>query len=408
MERFEMSKTELEKGKLIAQVVEGFLPRVKAAGILCISVRQIARLCQRYRESGMTGLAHRSRGKPSNRKISDAHRQNVLNLIVEKYTDFGPQLLKEMLEREHEMKFSREWLRVLMIKEGIWKAKSRKGKKIHQSRNRRSREGELIQIDGSYHKWFEDRGPPCCLINMVDDATSKLMELRFVEHESTEAYFETTRSYIAQHGIPSAMYSDRHPIFLGSKNDSQFYRALKELGIELIHANSPQAKGRVERAHGTLQDRLIKLMRNKGISSIEKGNEFLSSFIGEYNQRFAKCPKSPENAHKKPEEQDLNRILCVKESRKVSKDLSISHKNRKYLLDPNKCGRRMIGKTVTVYETRDGVEVEYDFHRYECVSYDDQPYVSTIMDRKKIEAFLDRKQPLSVVARRRRGIMVNF
>jgi hypothetical protein len=174
------------------------------------------------------------------------------------------------------------------------------------------------------------------------------------------------------------------------------------------HTNSPQAKGRVERAHGTLQDRLIKLMRIKGISSIEEGNEFLSSFMDEYNQRFAKCPKSPENAHKKLRDQDLSKILCVKESRKVSKDVSISHKNRKYLLDPNKCGRRMIGKIVTVYETKDGVEVEYDFKRYECVSYDDQPCVSTIMDRKKIEAFLDRKGPLSVIAGQRRRIMVNF
>jgi transposase len=159
MERFEMSKREFEKGKLIAQVIEGFLPRVKAAEMLGLSSRQVTRLCRRYRDLRMIGLVHRSRGKPSNRKVPDTHRQNVLNLIAEKCTDFGPQLLKEMLEQEHGIKFSREWLRVLMTKEGFWKTKSRKGKKIHQSRNRRSSEGELIQIDGSYHKWFEDRGP---------------------------------------------------------------------------------------------------------------------------------------------------------------------------------------------------------------------------------------------------------
>lgn len=403
-----MSKRELERGKMIAQVIEGILSYAGAAEKLSVSVRQIGRLCRRYRAGGIAGLAHKARGKASNRTISEARRQEVLNLIAEKYVDFGPQLLKEVLEREHGLRFSREWLRSLMAKEGIWEVTPRRTKRVHQSRDRRPREGELVQIDGSYHKWFEDRAAACCLINMVDDATGKLMELRFVEHESTEAYFEATRSYIERHGLPMAMYSDRHTIFLGQKNDSQFCRALKELGIDLIHANSPQAKGRVERSHGTLQDRLIKLMRIKGISSMSDGNQFLSSFRDEHNQRFARCPRDPRSAHKELKRQDLDRILCVKESRKVAKDLSISHRNRKYLLDQKKCGRRMVGKTVTVYETKGGIEVEYGGQRYKGKPFDDQPRAETIMDRKTIQAFLDRKQPLTIIQRRRRGVSANF
>jgi transposase len=181
----QMSERELKRGEWIARVVAGVCPQKKAAAKLGLSVRQIKRLCARYRSHGVSGVAHRGRGKISNRRIAADERKQVCAIISEQYPDFGPQLVSETLERRHGLKFSREWLRQLMIDEGLWEAKQRKFIGVHQRRERRSREGELIQIDGSYHKWFEDRGPACCLINMIDDATGRLKELRFVEHEST-------------------------------------------------------------------------------------------------------------------------------------------------------------------------------------------------------------------------------
>ena len=345
----QMSERELARGEWIARVVAGACPQKRAANELGLSIRQIKRLCRTYRDHGVPGIAHKGRGKGSNRMIASNKRRRALSIIVKKYSDFGPQLAKEVLEERHGLKFSREWLRQLMIEGGLWEAKQRRSLCVHQRRERRSREGELIQIDGSYHKWFEDRGNACCPINMIDDATGKFMELRFVEHESTQAYFEAPKSYILRYGRPGAMYSDRHSIFNGKKNDSQFRRALKELGIELILANSPQAKGRVERSHGTLQDRLIKLMRLDGIASMEEGNRFLTKYMEEHNSRFSRTPKNTENVHVPlGREHDLDRILCVKEKRKISKQLAFQYNKKTYQLDPGKSCRRMIGRNATI------------------------------------------------------------
>ena len=181
----------------------------------------------------------------------------------------------------------------MLIRSDLWQVKSRKLKPCYQRRKRRSREGELLQIDGSYEYWFEDRAPKCCLINMVDDATGKIMEMRFVEYECLKGYLEGMKRYIKTHGLPLSIYSDKHTIFKSPKSEesynlSQFGRAMKELNIELIHANTPQAKGRVERSHGTLQDRLIKLMSLEGISSLEEGNRYLESFRKDYNTIYQK------------------------------------------------------------------------------------------------------------------------
>ena len=403
----QMSEREFTRGEWIARVVAGACPQKRAADKLGLSIRQIKRLCRRYRDHGVPGIAHKGRGKTSNRMIASDKRKRVLGIIVEKYPDFGPQLTKEVLEERHELKFSREWLRQLMIEGGLWEAKQRRNLCVHQRRERRSREGELLQIDGSYHRWFEDRGSPCCLINMVDDATGKL-ELLFVEHESTQAYFEATRSYILRYGCPRAMYSDRHSIFNGKKNDSQFCRALKELGIELILANSPQAKGRVERSHGTLQDRLIKLMRLDGISSMEEGNRFLARYMEEHNSRFSRLPKNAENAHVPwGPEHDLDRILCVKEKRKISKQLAFQYNNKTYQLNPGKSCRRMIGRNVTLSEIGGAVVVDYEGETLDYSVYEEQPYVA-VMDRKRLDAFLDRKAPMSIVRRQRKGASINF
>jgi transposase len=403
-----MSERELARGEWIARVVSGTCPQKRAAKKLGLSVRQIKRLCKKYRSEGISGIAHKGRGKISNRKISADRRRQTCDIITENYPDFGPQLAKEVLEKRHGLKFSREWLRQLMIEVGLWEAKQRKSLCVHQRRERRSHEGELVQIDGSYHKWFEDRGPACCLINMIDDATGKLKELKFVEHESTQAYFDSTRSYVLRNGCPGAMYSDRHSIFNGPKNDSQFRRALKELGIELILAHSPQAKGRVERSHATLQDRLIKLMRIEGLSSMEEGNRFLERYMEEHNAKFSRLPKNAENAHiPLIRELDLDRILCVKEKRKISKQLTIQYGNKTYQLNPQKSCRRMIGRSVNVYEIGDKVVIDYEGEKIDYRVYEEQPYV-TVMDRKRLDSFLDRKLPMSIIQRHRKGIQTNF
>lgn len=410
MEIIQLSKKEIERGNIILKILDGKLIKKQACKILNLSLRQIYRLCKKYKAQGLIGLAHKNRGKSSNRKISSGACLQVLELINKHYSDFGPQLIKEQLEENHHIRLSREWIRSLMIKENLWEVNKRKNLPLYQRRERRPCEGDLIQIDGSYEKWFEDRADKSCLINMVDDATGKIQELYFTGHESTESYFKAFKSYINRLGCPLAVYTDRHMIFKSPKgNLTQFGRAMKELKIELIHANSPQAKGRVERSHGTLQDRLIKMMRLKNISSIEEGNKYLEKFRIDYNKRFARKSKNPQNAHRPLSEQEnLNTILCIKEQRKISKNLNIQYKNKTYQITPKGNGRRLIGKTILLYEINDNVALEYLGERYNYTIFEDQPYLETIMDRKKIDAFLDKKKPMTIIQRQRRKIATNF
>jgi len=410
MEIIQLSKKEIERGKIIIKILDGKLTKKQTCKILRLSLRQIYRLCKKYKDQGLIGLAHKNRGKSSNRKIGPSARLKALELINKHYSDFGPQLIKEQLEERHHIRLSREWIRSLMIEKNLWKVNKRKNLPLYRRRERRPCEGDLIQIDGSYEKWFEDRNNKCCLINMVDDATGKIQELYFTEHESTESYFEAFKRYINRHGCPLAVYTDRHMIFKSPKgNTTQFGRAMKELKIELIHANSPQAKGRVERSHGTLQDRLIKMMRLEKISSMEEGNKFLENFRIDYNKRFARKPKNTQNAHRDhSEEENLNNILCVKEQRKISKNLNIQYKNKTYQIIPKGNGRRLIGKTILLYEMDNKVALEYMSERYDYTIFEDQPYVENVMDRKKIDAFLDKNKPMPIIQKHRRKIATNF
>jgi transposase len=410
MEIIKMSKKELRRGETIIKVINGELTQKKAAEQICISLRQMKRLCKKFHDEGLQGLAHKSRGKASNKKIAPNARERVLELIRRDYNDFGPQLIKEQLEERNNIRISRESVRRLMIKEGLWKVKERKNFTFHQRRNQRPREGELLQIDGSPHYWFEERGPKCCLINMVDDATSKIMEMRFVPEECLEGYFSGMKSYIKKYGIPLAVYSDRHTIFKSPKSEekptlTQFGRAMEELGTELIFANSPQAKGRVERSHGTLQDRLIKMMRLEKISSIENGNKYLEKFRKEYNIRFGKKPQSEENAHRQLwREIVLDRTLCIKEKRKVSKNMEVRYKHKTYQLISKE---NLKDRAVLVCECKDGIRIEINGKECRYKIFEEQPYVECVMDRKKIDAFLDRKKPMSGIERYRRKI-VNY
>jgi transposase len=264
-----MSANEIDRGDLIRRVLEKRLKQAQAAELLGVGVRQIKRMCRAFKLDGLAGLASRKRGRPSNRRLTPALQARAVALVRERYHDFGPKLAHEKLLELHDLRVGRETLRKWLIEAGLWQTKAQKLPKAHQPRNRRQRLGELVQIDGCDHEWFEARGPRCTLLVYVDDATGKLMELRFVETESAFDYFDSTVSYLRLHGRPVAFYSDKHSIFRvhregtggRAKGVSQFGRALAELNIDIICANSPQAKGRVERMNKTLQDRLVKELR---------------------------------------------------------------------------------------------------------------------------------------------------
>lgn len=406
METITMSKKELRYGEIISQIIAGKLSQSEAALLLDLSIRQVKRLCKRYKKEGLQGLTHKNRGRSSNNKINEGLKNKILNLINSIYQDFSYQLIHEQLIEKHEIVVSTEWIRKILIQTEFRKVKKRSAQKYHQSRSRRGRRGELIQIDGSYHDWFEGRSDKCCLLVAIDDATSELMELQFVDHESSASYLEFMAKYLSRYGQPMTFYSDRlNALKVGR---SQVYRALSELGIGLINANSPQAKGRVERANGTLQDRLIKLMRLEGISTKEEGNIFLEEYIKKHNKQFSRKPRDENDAHRAIK-QDINlkKIFCEKEERRVSKSLSIQYKGKTYLIDGKGIKHRLVGKTALVMELFKQVHIEIEGVEYNYKIHEDQPYKEP-MNRKEIDSWLDKKKQLSVIQRRRKGVCVNY
>lgn len=330
---------------------------------LCLSYSQMKRIWKNYSREGLKGLISKKRGKSSNNQLSYKIKHQTIFLIKEKYYDYGPTLIKEKLEEKHHIKIGKETLRQLMIKKGIWKAKTKKYKKVYARRTRRSRYGELEQIDGSYHHWFEDRGEKCCLLVSVDDATSAITGLKFCKHETTYDYLDFLKTYIKRHGKPMAFYSDKHSVFrVNNKKkegiaNTKFQKVLKKLDIELICANSPQAKGRVERANGTLQDRLVKELREKNISSIDEGNKYLEQFRLKYNKKFAVEPADFRNAHKRFLSFQINEIMfMVQEERKISKDLSFQYRSQIYQIE-SKYVNRLAGKKIEIFDWKGEIQM---------------------------------------------------
>jgi transposase len=338
------SQRELKRLHIVQKVIEGRLKRTEAAEILSLSIRQTGRVIIRIKEEGAQGIVHRSRGRGSNRKLPPEVKDQVLALYQQKYEGFGPTLAQEKLHERDGISISDETLRGWLIEAGLWK-KKRKGKKHRQWRPRKDRYGEMVQVDGSSHDWFEGRGPACVLMGYIDDATGKVYG-RFYEYEGTIPAMESFRRYIRKYGIPMSLYMDKHSTYKstgeptieeqlnGTEPVSEFGRALKELGVELIHAHSPQAKGRVERLFNTLQDRLVKEMRLSGISSIAEANEFLKEYLPIYNRRFAKKAAQRENLHRPiPKGLNLHRILCIKTERTVRNDFTIAHDRKLYQIE---------------------------------------------------------------------------
>jgi hypothetical protein len=321
-------------------VVDGNLKPGRAADRLALTVRQIHRLVCRYQAQGPAGLTSRRRNRPSDNRLPANIANRALRIIRERYPDFGPTLACEKLRECHQLKLAKETVRQVMLQAGLWIPRQLRSPTIYQPRHHRHCVGELIQIDGSDHAWFEDRAPACTLLVYIDDATSRLMHLHFTYSESTFSYFEATRAYLERHGKSQAFYSDQYSVFrVNHKNaikgdgHTQFGRALYELNIESLCANSSQAKGRVERANLTLQGRLVKELRLQGISTMEAANAFAPTFMADFNRRFAKPPRNDFDAHRPVRsDEDLDLIFTFREKRTVSQALTLQYDKRLYLL----------------------------------------------------------------------------
>ena len=345
-DRIMMSGKELRRVHVIRQVMEKTLTQVEAGTLLGLTDRQIRRLLGRVKTEGDQGLVHRGRGKPSNRRISEKRKAKALQLYEQQYGDFGPTLAAEKLAERHGITISDETLRGWLLENGV--EHFRRRKRPHRAwRERRAHVGELIQLDGSHHDWFEGRGPRCVLMASIDDASRRVFA-RFHAYEGTIPAMDSFQCYIRQHGIPLAVYADKHTTYrspaeptieeqlAGAAPQSQFGRALEELGVELIAAHSPQAKGRVERLFKTFQDRVIKELRLAEVSTLDAANAFLKSYLPIYNRRFAVPPAQAADLHRpRLARGELDRILCIKTKRVLRRDWTVAHNGHRYQVQTN-------------------------------------------------------------------------
>ncbi len=335
---------ELKRLHVIQKVLEGVIKQVEAAEILSLSGRQIRRIVKRIRNEGNRGVIHKSRGRPSSRRIPDKIKDRVIRLYRAQYRGFGSTLASEKLLERDRIEVSDETLRGWLIEAGDWK-KSRKRGKHRQWRERKHHFGEMVQMDGSHHAWFEGRGGSCVLMSYIDDANGEVFA-RFYGYEGTIPAMDSLKRYIKKNGLPMKVYLDKHstykstakPTIEDELNDvgplSEFERALRELGVELSHAHSPQAKGRIKRLFRTLQDRLVKEMRLRGIRSIEEGNRFLEEYLPLYNKRFSVRPKEKDDFHRPlPKGIDVDAILCIKTERALRNDFTVAHNRKLYQVE---------------------------------------------------------------------------
>lgn len=331
---------------LLAQKIDG----AEAAKQLNLSVRQTKRLKAAVHSLGVKGIIHGSRGRKGNRRIDEGVISKAKEYLKKTYHDFNPLLAQEHLRDDRKIRLSKETVRQLMIKERLWRPKKKTDAKKHFWRERKDNCGEMQQFDGSYHNWFEGRseaavGLEQCLLLSVDDATGKITGAVFEDNEGVEAVFRFWKEYFKTNGLPNAIYLDKFSTYkVNHKNAvdnlelmTQFERAMNQLGVRVIHANSPQAKGRVEKMNGTLQRRLVKEMRLNGINTIEEANGFLKEiFIPKFNRQFAVVPKKENDLHRKLDEKktnELDKILSIQSERRVNNDYTIRLKNNYYQLN---------------------------------------------------------------------------
>jgi hypothetical protein len=357
-----MSKQEFSRLDVLLRVQSGRLRIEDACALIGLRRRQVFRLLRDLKQDGATSMLSKRRGKPSNHRLPAEIRTLALSIVRERYPDFGPTFAAEKLADLHGCLVSRETLRGWMIADGLWIDRRHRLASPHQPRRRRDCLGELVQIDGSEHAWFEARGETCTLLAFIDDATSRLMQLRFVASESAFDYFRATRAYLEAHGKPVAFYSDKHNIFRVNAKEpvagdgiTQFGRVLSELNIDIICANSPQAKGRIERVFGTLQDRMVKELRLADISTVAAANAWLPGFVAGHNARFAKSPRNAKDLHRPLTEADnLDEIMAWREVRTVTTNLTLHYDRMMLMLEPTLFARGLAGKKVDVVNYPDG------------------------------------------------------
>jgi transposase len=317
-----MSKKEVERLTILKQVDAKNLSVAEASELMGISERQTYRILKRIREEGTKGIIHRLRGRKSNRGYPVELKRKIITLYRQGYSDYGPTLYSEKLIENHKISVDHETIR-RWLRENAITTSIRRKRPHRKKRERRSCYGELLQFDGSYHDWFEGRGAECCLLNFVDDATGKVY-LKFAISENTQDVLQSMWEYVKENGIPRSIYVDRASVYYAEGKLTDFGRAMRELGVEIIYAKSPQAKGRVERFNRTLQDRLIKALREKTISNIAEANEYLQKeFIGQFNERFSVNSESVD-VHRSAEGYELENIFCYKTTRQVRNDYTIN------------------------------------------------------------------------------------
>ena len=351
---------ELRHLHVVRKVLDKEITQREAAEILLLSSRQIRRIMKRVNLEGDQGVIHRSRGRASNRRIPEEIRGKVIGLYRTQYGDFGPTLASEKLQERDQIQVHAETLRLWLLESGDWKRR-RKRRGHRRWRERKHHYGEMVQMDGSHHDWFEGRGSGCVLMGYIDDATGKVFG-RFYDYEGTIPALDSFRRYVRKHGVPIAIYLDGHSTYKSTGKPSiedelnntrplsEVERALKELGVEVIHAHSAPAKGRVERLFGTLQDRLVKEMRLRGLRTVQEANEFLTQYLPVYNRRFSVRAQEPGDLHRPlPKGLDLDSILCLKTQRTLRKDFTVAHQRKLYQIEDRTCASR-----VMVHEQIDG------------------------------------------------------
>jgi transposase len=365
-ETFTLSQKELQRVSVISACIKGDMACARAAALLCLSVRQIKRLKKRMREDGEAALAHANRGRPSHRRLPDDLAGRIVQLARSTYVGFNDHHLCEKLIEREGFSLSRETLRRLLRKNGLGSPRKRRAPAHRQRRVRSARLGELVQLDGSPHDWLEGRGPRLTALGMQDDATGKILAAQFFPTESAFGYLCLLRQLLRRFGVPLAFYGDHSGIFVrnddfwtveeqlaGKRQPTQFGRALEQLGITFIAANSPQAKGRVERLWGVLQDRLCSELRLAAAHDLDSANTVLRKFIADYNRRFARSPREAATAWR-PAPENIDRICCFVHERIVSNDNVVQWEGRRFQIPQQARRFSFAGAKVQIYQALDG------------------------------------------------------
>lgn len=391
-----MSDEELERKSQIEKALDKRITQKEASKKLGISERQMRRLIQRFKKEGAGGLVSKKRGLPSNRRVAEEVEKKAIAFMTRPMLrDFGPTLMTEKLEQMERIRLSKETVRRIMIEVGIHQAKTKKPVKVHLLRERRACRGELVQIDGSKHAWLEDRAEKATLLVFIDDATSEILALEFVEEESFFAYGEVCKRYFRELGVPISFYSDRFSVFRTNRSKdlayepvTQFQRALSGLDVKLICASSPEAKGRVERANATLQNRLIKEMRLRNICTYAQANAYLPEFIQEHNHRFAVRAVSDNDVHRKLDPQeDLDFLFSIHDTRQITKTLTIHYENKVYQIVTSHPSYFYAKQEVLITKNQSG-EISAWFHgnRVELKELRSYPLQGAIVSSKSADA----------------------